>query len=88
MARKKKATWFLRLRRYPDALWVSLWLCRRDGPASSSLLFGEVLPSVAEELILALGLPVEREVAPLKIGEPITPRDCQSVAEQMLLFPE
>jgi hypothetical protein len=71
---------YLKLRAYTDAPFVSLWLCRRDGAAHASLLHGEVPPAAAEELALAAGLPLEREAATVPAGA--------AVAAQATLFPD
>lgn len=94
MSKQPEPTYHLRLRSYPEQRFVSVWLVRRTGPADSALLFGEVLPSLAGELVAALGLPVESEDSPLTGFTPITPLGCLPVAaversaEQVSLFSE
>lgn len=60
-----KVRWYLKVRRYPEAKFVSVWVVRADGPAEASLLWGEVLPGVVAQLAEATGLPVEEESSPL-----------------------
>ncbi len=87
MSKKKTPPeYFLRLRTYPEQLFVSLWLVRRDGAASASLLFGEVHPLLAEEIALRLGLPVERDASSLAGIQVITPQDCLPLLKQGDLF--
>ncbi len=85
MGKRAKATWSIRVRAYPSGGHVSLWLVRSDGPASAAILWGEMFPQAAEELIAALSLPVVREAWPTDL-EPLQPRECVSVVEQGDLF--
>lgn len=53
---------FLRIRSHAGEAAVQVWLMQGHGAAESWLLYnGEMIPSVADELAEALGLPVERE---------------------------
>lgn len=52
---------FLRIRSHAGEAAVQVWLVQGAGAAESGLLYGEILPSVADEMAAALGLPVERE---------------------------
>jgi hypothetical protein len=81
-------TYFLKVRRYPSATFVSVWLCARWGTkGESAVLWGEVIPELAEQLIEALKLPVERETSPLAGGlTPIQVPGCPPVAQQATLF--
>ncbi len=83
-----KATYSLRLRTYPNKVFVSLWLVGTMGQTSCSLMWGELLPVFAEEIISALGLPVVREEFPENVGEALTPLGCVPLAKQGNLFKE
>lgn len=81
-----KPTYHLLIRSYPDSKFATAWVIRRDGAADASLLWGELLlPHAVEELVAALGLPVEREDCPLRV-ETRTPPACVPVEEQGSLF--
>ncbi len=84
---KPPVTWTLRIRSYPDRAFVSIWLVSHTGPATSSVLWGEVLPQLAEEIARAFGLPVERDECPANVP-PLTPRECVPLVDQGLLFSE
>ncbi len=81
----KPPRWFLRVRHYADAKFVSVWVVKRDGPAESGLLFGEVLPAAVAELAAALGLTVETEDVACTV-EPMTPPRCVSLVQQRSLW--
>ncbi len=87
VGKKSKATWSVRVRAYPSGGHVSLWVVRSEGPASAAILWGEMFPQAAEELIAAMGLPVVREAFPVDLA-PLQPRECVSVVEQGSLFGE
>jgi len=92
-----KPIYLIRVRAYPKpAPFVSVWLIRRDGAASSGRVFGEMSPDSAQEIIDALALPVEREDSPIEPGDPKpipkkqlprkSPTTPASEASQPLLF--
>ncbi len=80
--------YFWKLRAYPDCRFASVWLCVRTGAGEECLLFGELIPQLAEQVIAALNLPVEREKSPLTGLDPIMRPECVSVATQRDLFDE
>ncbi len=84
---KPRITWTLRIRSYPDRASVSVWLVAQNGPARRGVLWGEVSPQVAEEIVAALGLPVERDTHPANVP-PLTPRECVPLVDQGQLFSE
>ncbi len=84
---KPRITWTLRIRSYPDRASVSVWLVRRTGQASAACLWGELSPQLAEEIVAALGLPVERDERPANVP-PLTPRECVPLVDQGQLFAE
>jgi hypothetical protein len=73
MSQKSPPAYVWRIRSYPDAAFQSLWLIRRDGEAEGAILFNDVLPAVAEEIIAATNLPVEREERNLTNVRPMAP---------------
>ncbi len=84
---KPRITWTLRIRSYPDRAFVSVWLVRATGADRHGTLWGEVLPRLAEEIVAALGLPVERDECPANLP-PLTPRECVPLVDQGQLFSE
>ncbi len=89
MSKRKESSkpeWFLRVRTYPPGTFVTLWLCRRQHGAASALLWGELLPQAVEEIVAALGLPVEQDPSPLTWERAFTPPGCLPLAEQRGLF--
>lgn len=85
MPKKTKDRYYLKIRRYPEGRFVTMWLCVANGAGHASFLHGEVLPSRAEALAEVLGLPVETEDSPLP---GISPMRSANLAQQQLLFPE
>lgn len=88
MAKKKASKWLVRVRDNADGHFCQVWLVRRDGPADAALMWGELLPAVAEEVVTLLGLPVERERSLLVGVEPLVPPGCVPIAKQLTLFPD
>lgn len=85
MAKKPKIEYRVLVRTYPGAKFVSLWIVRIDGGASSGLLWGELAPQAVEGVLEALGLPVDREDSPWA-AEATTAPGCVPVAKQGELF--
>ncbi len=85
----KKPHYRLRIRAYPGQGFCTVWLLRGQGKNGpwSGLLWGEMLPRLAEELVTVLGLPVDREESPFDFG-PMTPSECTPFSKQGELFPE
>jgi hypothetical protein len=84
----KQPDLYLLVRTFQDTPFVAVWLNHRHATSGSSgLLWGELLPDVAEVLAQALGLPVEREEVPYSVS-PMPVMGCASVAEQKSLFAE
>jgi hypothetical protein len=86
MSKKKSPRFTLRIRSYPEGKFVSVWLLRHDGPASAGLLWGEVVPQAAEEIVQALGLLVEREGNLFENVTPVQLPECLPVVKQRELF--
>jgi hypothetical protein len=78
----KAPKWSLKLRTYPEGKFASLWLIRHDGPASCAVLWGEMVPALAEEIIEGLGLAVERDVSALEEVVPAKLPGCLPVEKQ------
>jgi hypothetical protein len=83
----KAPEWLWKLRAYPQGRFASLWLIRRDGPADSAVMWGEMIPALAEEIVRAFSLPVEREGSPYEVKPAVLP-ECVTVEEQRSLFEE
>lgn len=60
---KNKFLW--KVRSNDNKSFVQVWLLKREGASDSCLLWGEMLPDRAEEVIRALPLLTEREQVPL-----------------------
>lgn len=65
---------YLLTRSYPDTKFVSVWLCRRDGAAVSSLLYGECTAAAVEEIARVTGLKVVSESSPLPVKPSLKPK--------------
>lgn len=89
MSKSKKPPYFLRVRRYAKAKFVTVWLIKCDHGPESGLMWGEMLPQGVEVIAQATGLPVIEERSPLEFqegkGENIPP-ECASLKEQADLF--
>jgi hypothetical protein len=83
---RSKPTYHLRVRRYLEGKFVSIWLVRADGPAEACLLWGEVLPRAVAEIAEATGLPVREETSPLSGMLPLQPPGTVSIPAQRGLF--
>lgn len=83
-----KPTYRLFVRRYPGARFVSVWLERGQTPRGpwSSLMLGEVIPRVVQDLEAGLGLAVVYEERPVEGYEPMSGRGCVPLAKQGELF--
>ncbi len=81
-----KPKYLLQVRSYPEGRFCDVWLVRRDGPADSCVLYGELIPGLAEEVAAALGLPLESDDSPFVGVEPIPTPGCVPVAKQRDLF--
>jgi hypothetical protein len=83
-----RPTHHLLARSHPASPFLTVWLARRDGPARSALLWGEVLPAALDALAGATGLPVVREEWAADPGPAMTPPGCADLAKQQTLFGE
>lgn len=85
---KKPADLFLKVRSYPGAAWVSVWLVHRDGAAEAGLLWGECIAKSVDMIAAATGLRVETEESPLENVKPIGMEKAKlaTVEEQRTLF--
>ena len=86
MAKKASSPeWYLKVRTYKDATFVTVWLCHHDGAAESALLWGEVLPAFVDQIVEATGLPISRETMPYT-PTPQQALGCLPVTKQAELF--
>ncbi len=77
--------YMIRVRSYPDRKFQSVWVVRVDGAMRSGMMWGEMLPTIVQELASALRLDVEYEDSPFHM-QPMTAPECLPVEEQKELF--